>query len=96
MAIAVYLLLPVFYVSQLSEAHSLCSTRHFIRNKKGARRQIGEDLLRLGKDSLWGYFAAPPHSPKSLELRTPIIFLIIFERKNISLKCSTLEEPETL
>ena len=48
----------------------MCSTRHFIGSKKGARRQIGEDLLRLGIGSLWGHFAAPPHSPKSLVLWT--------------------------
>ena len=71
---AVYVLFSCFYVVQLSEARSMCSTRHFIGNKKGARRQIGEDLLRLGKGSLWGHFAAPPHSPKSLVLWTPIKF----------------------
>ena len=32
------------------------------------RRQIGEDLLRKRKGSLWGHFAAPPHSPESLIL----------------------------
>ena len=37
----------------------------------GARRQIGEDFLRLGKGLFWGHFAAPPHSAKSLVLWTP-------------------------
>ena len=68
----------MFYVAQLSEARSMCSTRHSIGNKKGARHQIGEDLLRLGKGSLWEHFAAPPHSPKSLVLWTPIKFFCIF------------------
>ena len=45
----------------------LCVLRGILLgNKKGARRQIGKDLLRLGKGSLWGHFAAPPHFPKSL------------------------------
>ena len=62
----------LFYIAQLSKVCSMCSTRHFIGNKKGARLQIGEDLLCLGKGLLWGHFAAPPHSPKSLVLWTPI------------------------
>ena len=76
MAIDVKLLLPVFYVAQLSEARSMCSARHCIGNKKGARRQIGEDLLGLGKGSLWGHFAALLHSPQSLVLWTPINFFL--------------------